>query len=121
MSTGKPGEMIPFTPYAHDVRIQRGKHIFYVRGVRSWEPLARGSGWPDLSPGGFVIWLAVKTSTGMARRRSEGWKVGVLRYRAGKIGGPIRVVRRERLTQADNPTTRIEELVKAVESGQFDT
>ncbi len=68
-----------------------------------------------------MVWLTTKSSTLLLPRRCGGWKVGVLRYRAGRIGGLIRVVHREPLAAATDPTARIAELVADVETGHFDS
>lgn len=121
----------PFTLRDHDVRIVRGRWIFYVRGVRVGEPFRGGvsgrggSGWGGASDWeGFVLGLVltpfIKGAAALFRSRGKTWKVGILRHRNVRWGGIIRVVYKERLAPGQAPNQRIAELVKVVNDGTFD-
>jgi hypothetical protein len=118
MLPGKPGENDPihFTPGEHDVRLEHGECIFYVRGVKRGEVFL-GDG--VSGPGDVVFALTVGLLWGISRERSDRWKVGVMRFRKD-YRGRIRVVYKESLARGEAPTTRMAELVTDVRSGRFD-
>lgn len=119
MASDEGHEMLPFTPRDHDVRIERGEWIFYVRGVKRFESFRIGTRW-DGSPGSLPLLAIVKLLAFVSDRAQDTWKVGVLRCPSGWFGGLIRVVHQETLPPEVHPRARIAELVAEVESGAFD-
>lgn len=120
VTTKQQPEQVPFELYPHDVRVERGDDIYYVRGVRRWESYRASSGGPDFNIVSIALWLTMVAAGGVLRRHSKSWKVGVLSCRRGAIGGRIRLVYKERLAMSQNPVNRIAELVQDVDEGRFD-
>lgn len=112
-------EMLPFTPHDHDQRVEHGGWVFFVRGVKKSEPLRGDATW-DGSLGGFVLLILTIGLLHLWWKSQDTWKVGVLRYRSGRLGGRITVVHKELLPPRQGPTRRIAELVEEVERGRFD-
>ncbi|GAB3246885.1 hypothetical protein GCM10027425_02450 [Alteromonas gracilis] len=119
MASDDGGEMLPFTPRDHDVRIERGGWIFYVRGVKRFESLRTETAW-DGHPASLPLLAVVKLIAFVSREAQDTWKVGVLRCPSGWFGGLIRVVHQETLPPEVHPQERIAELVAEVEAGAFD-
>lgn len=119
MAAEKPSELVAFTPHDHDVRVERGDWVFYVRGVKRCEPFRGDATWDGTAFGLVMLvvaWVVAHLFWGAQRR----WKVGVLRYRSGWRGGRIRLVHKEMLARGEQPQSRIAELVAEVEAGRFD-
>ena len=110
-----------FDPGPNDVRVERVPWVYWVRGVRSGEPFRERGG-----SGNFLAdLLAAVVLVGvreMRWRRRHRWKVGVLRFRGSRWGPASRVaiVHYEVLPRGIEPTARIAELARLVESGAFD-
>ncbi len=107
---------IQFTPEEHDVRLQRGDWIFYVRGVKKGERLI-GGGSAGLE--GIVFVLTFGLLWAARQERQDRWKVGVVRLRKDWVGR-IRLVHKETLPPGEGPQRRIAELVEEVSAGRFD-
>lgn len=111
---------VHFTPQEHDVRVQRGDWVFYVRGVKQGEGFAGGLSW-DGNPLSLPVLLAMQGVLTLARRPLR-WKVGVVRTPSPSSWKTdrIRVVHKERLAEGEEPSRRIAELVGDVNAGAFD-
>jgi hypothetical protein len=102
-----------------DVFIERGKWMYVVRRATSRQSLTRESWW-DGTLVGFFGYLLFAGVEGLIAKSSHTWKVGVLRYPNTKLGGRIRVLTKEQLPEGVDPQSRVEELVVAVNKGDFD-
>jgi hypothetical protein len=115
---------LPFTPEDHDVRIHRGEHLFFVRGVKRGERFTGGGLSLEPDAGGLLVVLlaVVLAKPLLAAYDRLPWKVGVVRMRRDPTGHPsrIRTVHRERLPDGFALEDRIAELVEDVEAGRFD-
>lgn len=111
---------VHFTPREHDVRVQRGDWLFYVRGVKQGEGFLGGLSW-DGDPFSLPVLLAMEGVMALVRRPLR-WKVGVVRLPSATSWktGRIRVVHKERLPDGAEPAKRIAELVADVNAGVFD-
>ena len=109
---------IQFTPAPHDVRLERGAWVYYVRGVKRWE-LFRSDGLSPTDLGGLILALPIGFLWGHRQERAKQWKVGVLRFRRDGAG-LIRVVHKETLDSGIPPERRIEALARDVTAGRFD-
>lgn len=107
---------IQFTPDEHDVRLERGDWIYYVRGVKKGEMLLGGA---PTGLEGIVVALTVGLFWAARQERNDQWKVGVVRFRRDR-SGRIRLVHKETLGPGEGPEARISELVGDVTSGRFD-
>jgi hypothetical protein len=124
--TRKP-ETLPFSPHDHDVRVERGDRVYWVRGVKRYEPFRGGSGL-DAGDGtlfGLVVALVLQAVTWplahLFRRTQQTWKVGVLRYRPEPWwNSGIKVIHKERLPSGEQPHGRIQGLVADVNQGRYD-
>lgn len=119
MASDEGHEMLPFTPRDHDVRIERGRWIFYVEWGQALRvaPHRDSVGRALCQPALLAI---VKLIAIVSREAQDTWKVGVLRYPSGGRAGLIRVVHKETLPLEMHPRERIAELVAEVEAGRFD-
>ena len=116
----RPGheDPIQFTPEPHDVRLERGTWIYYVRGVKKWQ-LFRSDGLSPTDLGGLILALPIAFLWGRRQERAKQWKVGVLRFRKDG-GGLIRVIHKETLDPGIPPERRITALARDVTAGRFD-
>jgi hypothetical protein len=115
---GSPGQHDPiqFAPEEHDVRLERGQWIFYVRGVRKGERFL-GGGLTGFE--GILFALTIGLLWASRQERKDHWKVGVVRFR--KDGsGLVRLVHKEMLRPGETPHARIATLVKEATAGRFD-
>ena len=113
-----PGQNDPiqFTPEEHDVRLERGEWIFYVRGVKRGERFIGGA---PTGLEGIVFALTLGLLWAARQERLNRWKVGVVRFRKD-WRGRIRLVHKETLPPGEGPQRRIAELVEEVSAGRFD-
>jgi hypothetical protein len=114
------GELLPFAPKDHDVRIVRATWIYYVRGVRKSEPLRSNDFTDALGIVEVILSLLMGWVLTNWWDRQTTWKVGVLRYPDTALGGRIRILHRERLPDGEPPAARIAELVIEVNHGRLD-
>jgi hypothetical protein len=115
--SSSPGQNDPvqFTPEEHDVRLERGDWIFYVRGVKKGERFI-GGGLAGLE--GLAFALTVGLLWAAKQERRSQWKVGVVRFRKD-WRGRVRLVHKETLPVGEAPQERIADLVAEVKSGRF--
>jgi hypothetical protein len=107
------------TPREGDVVIERDKWAYVVRHVRHRESLTGDSWWDGTIIGGLITLVAGSVET-IAGDTSKGWKVAVLCYPRSWWGGRLRVLLKERLPDGQDPEARVQELVDAVNCGEFD-
>lgn len=112
-------EILPFTPHDHDVRLERNGSVYYIRGVKRYEPFRGDATW-DGTLGGLVMLLATVIAAHLLWRSQDTWKVGVLHYQPSRLGGRIRLIHKERLPRGEQPDPRIQQLVEGVQRGDYD-
>lgn len=116
--TSKP-EMLPFTPHDHDVRVERDGWVFFVRGVKKYEPFRGDATW-DGTLSGILFLLIAWSLAHLLWQAQDTWKVGILRYRSSRWGGRIKIVHKEQMPRGEQPYGRIRELVDEVHRGVYD-
>jgi len=107
------------TPREGDVVIERDKWAYVVRHVRHRESLT-GDSWWDGSIFGVIVLFVFEVVETIVGETSKSWKLGVLCYPRSRWGGRIRVLLKERLADGQDPEARVQELVDAVNHGEFD-
>lgn len=117
-----PGEL-SFDLRDHDVRIERGEWVYFVRGVKSVESLAGDMLAGATGPVEAVLGFFMVEVLDVWWRRKKAWKVGVLRVKGSRWGpsGRIKVLHKEVLTAGVEPNARIAQLAEEVLSGRFDS
>ena len=110
---------LPFTLGDHDVRVDRGEWVYYIRAVHRGQWLRQ-----DLNPvmdfPSLVIYVLL---SGFVDdwRAGRPWKVGVLRLRSRGIRGPFQILRKELLPPGQGPEGRVAQLAAMVDAGEFDS
>jgi hypothetical protein len=107
---------VPFTLGDDEVRIERGEWVFYVRAVHRGQWLRQDFTPVDLLS--FVLYLVLSGFVD-AWRVGRPWKVGVLRRRTRGLKR-LHLVHKEVLPAGRAPLTRMSELVRRIELGEFD-
>jgi hypothetical protein len=107
---------LPFTLGDDDVRVERGEWAYYVRAVHRGQWLRQ-----DFTPVDLLSFVLYIVFSGFvdARRAGRPWKVGVLRRRTHGLKR-LHLLHKEVLPAGRAPQVRIAELVRRVESGEFD-
>lgn len=107
---------LPFTPTEHDVRVERGEWIYYVRVVHRGKLLKQ-----DLSPIDVPSFVLHVLLSGVVDnwRAGRPWKLGVLRRR-NRGAWRLELLHKEVLPPGTAPDLRRAELVDAVTAGRFD-
>ncbi|TPG17036.1 hypothetical protein [Pedococcus bigeumensis] len=108
---------LPFTPGAHDVRIERGDWVYYVRAVHRGKMF--GADFAPIDLCGLVLYLLLGwvVDEWLAGRP---WKVGVLRRRNRSVWGRIPLLYKELVPAGRDPQSALAYLVERVNAGEFD-
>lgn len=111
-----------FEPRDHDVRVERDGWVYWVRGVKSVEPLRRDWVGSATGIGEFILAAVLTRTLDLWWRRRRAWKVGVVRFKNSQWGPSSRfvVVYKQVLPPGVEPTVRIADLVSEVRAGYFD-
>ncbi|HSX67403.1 hypothetical protein [Nocardioides sp.] len=111
-------DQISFEPNEHDVKVTREGWHYWVRAVKSGQPLKS-----DVFKGGDLFDEVLNFMFGSLHQRwldgRETWKVGILAYRDSGWGGRFKVLHKELLAPGLQPDDRIAQLVNDVEAGRF--
>lgn len=87
--------------------------------VRHRESLTSDNSCDGTLIGGIITLVSGSVET-IAGETSKGWKVAVLCYPRSWWCGRLRVMLKERLPDGRDPEARVQELVDAVNRGEFD-
>ena len=116
-----PGEL-GFELGDHDIRIERGEWVYFVRGVKSVESLQADLTQGQIGLGEAIVAFCAASVLDLWWRRKKAWKVGVLRVKGSRWGpSGSKVLHKEVLGVGVAPDARIAELAEEVRAGRFDT
>lgn len=110
---------LSFTLGDHDVRVDRGQWVYYIRAVHRGQWLRQ-----DLNPvmglPSLVIYVLFSGFVDDWRARRP-WKVGVLRRRSRGTRRAFQILHKDVLPPGQGPQGRVAQLAAMVNAGEFDS